>query len=280
MYANRLDRFTSTDPLLNSGRPNVPQSWNRYLYAANSPIKYNDQTGLFEWDETLKDDPTKGEKENTRRAKLRDKIIAAYDKAKAEIEKAMKAKKLSEDKLAKLNNALNALGPKPGEAGSNNGVTVGIGVSVKEGLGETTPTFLYDKNNDNVSTFSVKFTENFVNSEGLFAGLAHEGSHVYDMNLFAGDMTNALTGNSLYDLTQYQSEYNAYQVNSYLFEAMGVNGSNYDIPVWNNDWKKVDRELPSAINKVISRYTDGYKRPITPTNQGQPYHEYSINPQK
>jgi RHS repeat-associated protein len=30
-------RFTSPDPLLNSGRPEIPQSWNRYSYTLNNP---------------------------------------------------------------------------------------------------------------------------------------------------------------------------------------------------------------------------------------------------
>jgi RHS repeat-associated protein len=32
MYANVQGRFTSVDPLLSSGKPNQPQSWNRYSY--------------------------------------------------------------------------------------------------------------------------------------------------------------------------------------------------------------------------------------------------------
>lgn len=36
-------RFLSTDPVL--GRPAQPQSWNRYSYALNNPINYNDPTG-------------------------------------------------------------------------------------------------------------------------------------------------------------------------------------------------------------------------------------------
>ena len=39
-------RFTSTDPLLNSGRPWEPQSWNRYVYTLNNPLKYKDSKGL------------------------------------------------------------------------------------------------------------------------------------------------------------------------------------------------------------------------------------------
>ena len=31
-------RFTSGDPFLGGGRPEDPQSWNRYAYARNNPL--------------------------------------------------------------------------------------------------------------------------------------------------------------------------------------------------------------------------------------------------
>ena len=48
-YAGAQGRFTSPDPLLNSGRPWEPQSWNRYAYTLNNPLKYVDPDGLWEW---------------------------------------------------------------------------------------------------------------------------------------------------------------------------------------------------------------------------------------
>ena len=49
----RRVRFTSPDPLLNSGRPWDPQSWNRYAYGRNNPLKNIDPTGLYDWDASL-----------------------------------------------------------------------------------------------------------------------------------------------------------------------------------------------------------------------------------
>lgn len=31
-------RFTSVDPLMASGNPNNPQTWNRYIYVINNPL--------------------------------------------------------------------------------------------------------------------------------------------------------------------------------------------------------------------------------------------------
>ena len=49
-YGSALGRFTSPDPLLNSGRPWLPQSWNRYVYSLNNPLRFIDPSGLWEWD--------------------------------------------------------------------------------------------------------------------------------------------------------------------------------------------------------------------------------------
>jgi RHS repeat-associated protein len=46
-YANVQGRFTSTDPLLESGKPEQPQSWNRYSYCINNPLLYVDPAGLI-----------------------------------------------------------------------------------------------------------------------------------------------------------------------------------------------------------------------------------------
>jgi RHS repeat-associated protein len=50
--SSSLGRFTSPDPLLNSGRPGNPQTWNRYAYALNNPLRIVDPTGLRDWDES------------------------------------------------------------------------------------------------------------------------------------------------------------------------------------------------------------------------------------
>jgi RHS repeat-associated protein len=45
-YTNVQGRFTSPDPLLESARPGMPQSWNRYTYCLNNPLMYVDPDGL------------------------------------------------------------------------------------------------------------------------------------------------------------------------------------------------------------------------------------------
>ena len=49
-YSSAQGRFTSPDPLLASGRVARPQSWNRYAYVLNNPLRLVDPNGLIEKD--------------------------------------------------------------------------------------------------------------------------------------------------------------------------------------------------------------------------------------
>jgi RHS repeat-associated protein len=55
-YGSTLGRFTSPDPVLSSGKSLQPQSWNRYSYCLNDPLKYVDPNGLiWQMQTTVKD---------------------------------------------------------------------------------------------------------------------------------------------------------------------------------------------------------------------------------
>lgn len=45
-YNSFAGRFTSADPLMASARPSAPQTWNRYSYGLNNPLKYIDPSEL------------------------------------------------------------------------------------------------------------------------------------------------------------------------------------------------------------------------------------------
>jgi RHS repeat-associated protein len=45
-YASGQGRFTSVDPLLASARAGNPQSWNRYAYVINNPLRLVDPSGM------------------------------------------------------------------------------------------------------------------------------------------------------------------------------------------------------------------------------------------
>jgi RHS repeat-associated protein len=47
-FTSTQGRFTSADPLLASARTGTPQSWNRFSYVLNNPLKLIDPTGLVD----------------------------------------------------------------------------------------------------------------------------------------------------------------------------------------------------------------------------------------
>jgi len=47
MYENLSGRFTAVDPLLASGKSTDPQTFNRYIYVSNNPLKYEDPSGML-----------------------------------------------------------------------------------------------------------------------------------------------------------------------------------------------------------------------------------------
>jgi RHS repeat-associated protein len=52
-YSSTQGRFTSVDPLMASGRVERPQSWNRYGYVYNNPLRFIDPSGEDPEDELL-----------------------------------------------------------------------------------------------------------------------------------------------------------------------------------------------------------------------------------
>src|SRR2546430_685427 len=46
-YSSMQGRFSSVDPLLASARPASPQSWNRYTYTLNNPLRFIDPAGAM-----------------------------------------------------------------------------------------------------------------------------------------------------------------------------------------------------------------------------------------
>jgi RHS repeat-associated protein len=51
-YSSAHGRFTGVDPLATSARPPNPQTWNRYAYVINNPMRFIDPTGMSSEDAT------------------------------------------------------------------------------------------------------------------------------------------------------------------------------------------------------------------------------------
>jgi RHS repeat-associated protein len=231
--SSSMGRFTSPDPLLSSARLANPQTWNRYAYGLNNPLRIIDPTGLYDWDESAGGDMSDedlhaiaGDKHNKRRKwaknalNFRDRFRSGLDSA----DEAAGNSKLSDDQQSAAQGAVNAYGTE----NDGNGVTVGT----QNGHGATTIL-----NNDD--TISVKFGS-AVNGDFLTATIAHEGAHV-------DQATSWLNGgeSSIGDLNHYAREQAAWNVGSSIAQALGMKnlrpyggGSEYE--VWNKGWKAAD----------------------------------------
>ena len=53
-YASAQGRFTSVDPLMASARTPDPQSFNRFVFVLNNPLRYVDPDGMDAWDQLTK----------------------------------------------------------------------------------------------------------------------------------------------------------------------------------------------------------------------------------
>jgi RHS repeat-associated protein len=126
-YGSNMGRFMSPDPFLNSGRPENPQTWNRYTYGLNNPLRNTDPTGLY---------TCSGDKSQ---------CSGVADALKAAQGALGNLKKGSAD-YNNLSAAISAYG----KAGVDNGVHVGFGST--SGAGNTTVGVLADANGNKVTT--------------------------------------------------------------------------------------------------------------------------------
>jgi RHS repeat-associated protein len=263
-------RFTSPDPLLTSGLVSDPQSWNRYAYAFNNPLRFIDPFGLWNWDTNAGGSATDDEL----REKQKDKSLSKKDRKAAE--KALKFREKFRAAFAALGEAVNStqLSQQGGDAvqgsldaygteNDSNGVLVGtklLGGPGSSGL------------NDD-GTISVAFREN-VSGEELITTLAHEGQHVADAQTFlAFPYQNGTT-----DLTHYDREVRAYYTGAFAAQAIGLKSypMHADIKVWERGWKGADRatRMANAVAEYVrrgypgenpgARYSQEYKGMVYP----------------
>jgi RHS repeat-associated protein len=227
-YASTMGRFLSPDPLLNSGRPDDPQTWNRYSYTLNNPLRYTDPLGLYVWGSCAYD----AEKCKADQQRFRDSITTA--------QKALNGLKPGSDEAKQLKKTLDKLGEEGkgnikinfGDAGktdgeSNLGRTVGNSVTIN-----------YDAVDSETSGYHLSASE----SAALDAGVTtHEGTH-------AGG------GPSILGLLGMHGEHAAYFTESVTYQ--GLHNTDRLFQLWNESWLKVDQHVleqnrESAIQNIL-----------------------------
>jgi RHS repeat-associated protein len=255
MYSNRLGRFTSSDPLLSSGKVENPQTWNRYNYVLDNPLRYNDPLGLFAWDASAGGDATdeqlqatasnkslsKSERKAARRAlKFRARFRAAREQAR----EAANNPDLTDEQKTRILGAVNSYG----DENDHNGVVVAIKSQL--GTGNAATTELRDD-----GTTLVSFRPD-VKGSGLAIQLAHEGQHVYDIDAFLSNRE----ANGSTDLYHADREKRAFEITSFVAQGLGKStapkGFDPKYQVWNSGWKtaEVAEKRAKAIDRLVSTY--------------------------
>ncbi len=234
-FSGAQGRFTSPDPLLNSGRPDDPQSWNRYAYVGNNPLRNIDPTGLYFFTNTC--------------AESDQACNAAFKQTQANVQTMYASTQAAYDEAVKdgdttaataLKRTLDGLGAE-GKLNAR-GQTVDISVNlVLDAPGKTS----FAKGS--TSTINVVLNPDMSNGDqGAEAAAAHEGVHAGEI------MPGTPTFNQAYGI-----EHDAYETESYFSQAIGFwnihspsNGSDVvngvldmskDFVLWNPSWASADR---------------------------------------
>lgn len=229
-FGSSMGRFMSPDPLLSSGRPWNPQTWNRYAYALNNPLRYTDPTGLYEWDESLGGSATDKElKKNAgkdKAAKARAKQIISQRNS---IRDALK--QMAGSKVESLTNAASAIGAE----NTNNGVTISMG-SVTPGASAEVSNTLPLTLDGNGNPMLNLTTRPGASGANLFIDLSHEGTHIFDaQSVASGD-----TGSMLHIMTEIHAYSTSIDAARYLgWQSIGPSGGT---PFWNSSWSVADQQ--------------------------------------
>jgi RHS repeat-associated protein len=244
-YASTMGRFMSPDPLLSSGRPENPQTWNRNTYGLNNPLSIIDPTGLYNLVNNCAGDDSKCSKAFAQDAKnLKDGLAA--------LTTAANGLKDGDQKPA-LQGALKAFGTE------NDGNNVGVQFGALSG--NTAGNTALSVDGSGKFNFTVTFDPS--KNQGMFnqaINAAHEGQHVEDISdpRYASDSTT---------LSPFQLEYSGYQTSSYAGQALGVNSLSYGKDVlWNSSWRAVDTQ--TLRDKGITQHVTGipgHPEPQAPT---------------
>ena len=243
-YGSSLARFMTPDPLLSSGRPWNPQTWNRYSYVLNNPVKFSDPSGLWEWrKECALNDTTC----QAQRQAFRD----ALEKA------ALEGQKLPADseKRKAIESAIAAYGIE----GDGNNVRVAFG-TLSQGTPGQTDT---DRQGHDVVKFDFS---QFPDSHGRVSAdieaaaiVTHEGRHLIDEGIFGQVTTRWRNFTSILTV----EERRAYRTQSYVNEAAGTESAFH---VWNPSWAEADRELlrESAVKHAAEEDVKSETEGLTP----------------
>jgi RHS repeat-associated protein len=240
--ASSMGRFMTPDPLLNSGQPWNPQTWNRYSNTLNNPLRYTDPTGLWVWGSCSGDaDKCAAEKQRFRDS------ISNLKKSAEGLEEGSAERNKIEGVIGKLGDeGKGNIKVNFGDAGTTNGLP-NLGKTVGNSI-----TLNYDAADSVKSDYHLNASE----SSALDAGLTgHEGTH-------------AGSGPSVFGFLGMHGEKAAYTNESIIYE--GLHNTDRPTLLWNESWaildeKTINQTGDQAVQRVL--HPDKVEAPI-PHMQG------------
>jgi RHS repeat-associated protein len=249
--SSALGRFASVDPARSSAETTAPQTWNRYTYAANNPMRYVDPYGLWTWAKSAGgglDDAElmKRSVDPSLTATMRRTYLTAIDfrvRFRAALAQAQAAAASSGDTSAQQ--AVAAWGSE------NDGNNVWVGVANTGNAGGSVTV----NHGAVVATFN-----NNRNGPQLAVTLGHEGRHAADAVAW---IANGRPPGGASDLLMTDVEFRGRVVGGAMAQALGlknygVRGGGPDYQVWNRSWKAADvatLRARGASNTVRDFYT-------------------------
>jgi len=263
---------------MSSGTVYDPQTWNRYSYAINNPLKWTDPDGLYIWNDFLGGNTT--DEELRRRADddknaLRDanRIIGRRN----EFRNALTAAGRARDALpaGAERDLVSASLASYGAEGVANGVSVSQG-RLADGVAAEARTGAFSYNEaTGAITANVEVVLSDRRGGNLSVDVAHEGRHVADAQEFAAALTadaasggaNAVAGAT--NRTRYEREVRGYTVTSLVAQGLGLDNLSIGRrEMWNRGWSQADRATlrSRAIDNHL-RESPTYR--LTPQNPGE-----------
>jgi hypothetical protein len=249
-----MGRFTSVDPLLSSGRIETPQTWNRYAFVLNNPLRYVDPLGLYEFAA----DATAEQKKRFREA---------FDKLK-KVRDSLSEKSKDRQKLDKIITAY-------GEEGKG-GPKIAFSADVASDHGQTAYTYRGAEGKNVEYAITVTFND----SSDIHVGLAaHEGQHVSD---FKDALSATMLRNGLFrtpaglNRSRFDREDRAYEIQQIVHRELGVgltsSDGNRNFDLYKTSWEIIDGEVPSVrAQMLLSRWEylrEGQQYRLTPREPG------------
>ena len=269
-YANIQGRFTAPDPLRASATIDNPQSWNRYAYTVNNPLRYVDPNGLWYWTASAGGSDTDAQltvkmtdtsqgwfrswgarREARRQLQFRERFRAALNEAQS----AASSSLLTPDQQQQISESVASYG-------TENDLT-DVAVGVRDDVANSAAGTQLNDNDSVSATFNRS-----LNGQELAAVVAHEGRHVADAQAWVAG--GECTGCTL-DLIHHTREIRAWHVSSYVGQALNMpstSAGNEVTQVWNRGWRQADLNTKRAngITQILQEMnltpngTDAYSR--------------------